>query len=339
MLSNTEKVVYKLINSDFQMLYEIYFLNSKLNNTLYCLSFNGYYGMIIDGSTKWMLKVRQLKSKVPQMSNQQKIYYNHLRQSIKFWDMSYEDYINNMTVAYKKSESYFENQTSTIARILKVFDIYGVAYFNKVPIGNTIHYSMVLPSFDYKTFKLDKQYTINVNEYAGMLIGNADINLNDSFVDCSNIEITAKDRGGIKKLGIEKDTRLFFLFNLACLINFNLYGLKPLKKPFLPSILRINYILYYYINTVLKDVNKDNQTDFFIDTQYIDDLFRNCMAHYGIGNLLKQNEVDLNDPFGGLTQKVFKIDYVVLNKKIEDNLEALLNQINGHIEKKLKLKK
>lgn len=338
MLSNTEKVVYKLIQLDFELICEIYFRNDELTNTLYTLSFNGYYGMIIDGSTKWMLKVKELKSIVPQISTQQKKYYNHLRQSIKFWDMSYDDYIENMTAVYKDSESYFANQTSSIARILKIYDVYGVAYFNKEPIGNTIHYSMVLPSFDYKTFTLDKEYVINLNEYAGRLIRNTDIKLNDSLVDFSNIDITAKDRGGIKKIGIEKDTKLFFLYNLICLISFNLYGLKPLKNSFLPSILRMNYILYFYLDTILEEVNIDNKTDFFIDSQYIDTQFRNCMAHYGIGNLLRQDEVDLNDPFGGLTQKIFSMDYVLLNKKIEANFETLLKQIYSYLENKLKIK-
>jgi len=294
--------------------------------------------MIIDGSTKWMLKVKDLKSKVPKISSQQIKYYNHLRQSIKFWDMSYGDYIDKMKEVYKDSEIYFAKQTSSIARILKIYDVYGISYFNKEPIGNTIHYSMVLPSFDFKTFKLDKEYVINLNEYAGRLIRNNNINLHDSFIDFSDIDITAKDRGGIKKIGIEKDTKLFFLYNLICLISFNLYGLKPLKNSFFPSILRMNYILYFYLDTILKEVNIDNKTDFFIDSQYIDTQFRNCMAHYGIGNLLRPDEVDLNDPFGGLIQKKFGIDYVLLNEKIEENFETLLKQIYSYLENKLKVK-
>lgn len=339
MLSNTEKVVYRLIKLDFEMLCIIYFGNDKLNNTLYNLSFNGYYGMIIDGSTKWMAKVKGLKSGVPKISSQQRTYYNQLRQSIKFWDMSYYDYINRMAEVYRYTENYYRNQTSLIAKKMKIYNVYGVSFINNEPIGNTIHFSMVIPSFNFNTFELEKEYVINLNEYAGKLMRNNKVNLNESFAGFSNMNITAKDRGGIKKIGIEKDIRLFFLYNLKCLICFNLYGLKPLKKSFLPSILRINYILYYYLYSILEDVNIDNKSDFFVDSQYIDTRFRNCMAHYGIGNLLRQDEVDLNDTFGGLTQKIFSMDYNLLNEKIEENLEVLLEQINSYLENKLKVKK
>ena len=51
------------------------------------------------------------------------------------------------------------------------------------------------------------------------------------------------------------------------------------------------------------------------------------MAHYKLGVVLKKDELLYEDLLFGLTQKYFKLDYLIVKKGIMQELESLACQI------------
>lgn len=60
-------------------------------------------------------------------------------------------------------------------------------------------------------------------------------------------------------------------------------------------------------------------------------IFRNCMAHYGIGVVLSQQEVIETDLFGGLTQKIFGEEWISIKDSIINELRKLSEQISNYL--------
>ena len=98
----------------------------------------------------------------------------------------------------------------------------------------------------------------------------------------------------------------------------------------IPAKLRLSYIQYYYLAMQLSALNEMFKHSFYLNPEWIDSQHkvRNCMAHYGLGVALKQNEVDENDLFGGLTIKYFKKDWITLLELINAELVSLAQQIS-----------
>ena len=81
----------------------------------------------------------------------------------------------------------------------------------------------------------------------------------------------------------------------------------------------------------MKELNTVNKTKYFIDSSLQDRNLRNCIAHYGLGQILGEQEIIDNDVMKGLTQKVFGMDYYTCKKKLYNCLGDLANQIKENI--------
>ena len=68
-----------------------------------------------------------------------------------------------------------------------------------------------------------------------------------------------------------------------------------------------------------------------IDKSLQNRLLRNCFAHYGLGQLLKENEIVDKDILKGLTEKVFNMDYFSCKNLLYKCLGDLKNQIEEQI--------
>ena len=55
------------------------------------------------------------------------------------------------------------------------------------------------------------------------------------------------------------------------------------------------------------------------------------MAHYGLGSVMKSEDIIPNDMLGGLTQKVFSLDYFETKDFIYSQLEILSQQLELHL--------
>ena len=88
---------------------------------------------------------------------------------------------------------------------------------------------------------------------------------------------------------------------------------------------------YYYICNFLEELNIANKTNYYIDKELKNKSLRNCFAHYGLGQFLKETEVNEKDILKGLTEKAFNMDYYSCKKLLYKNLKELENQIEEKI--------
>ena len=59
--------------------------------------------------------------------------------------------------------------------------------------------------------------------------------------------------------------------------------------------------------------------------------FRNCLAHYGLGQYLSESDLIDDDVLKGLTNKAFNINYSDAKEKLYFYLIELINQIKAEI--------
>lgn len=69
--------------------------------------------------------------------------------------------------------------------------------------------------------------------------------------------------------------------------------------------------------------------NFKIDTSLMNRDFRNCLAHYGLGQYMKETDIVKDDVLFGLTQKAFGENYF----ETKVILFEIMKQLAEHIEK------
>ena len=95
--------------------------------------------------------------------------------------------------------------------------------------------------------------------------------------------------------------------------------------------MRFLYIQYYYSVPIIKEYNIKTGANIYIDSSWISDKFRNAMAHYKVGVALKTDEIIIDDPLFGLTQKFFSCNYFTLKSTIKTILESVAQQIKDQL--------
>ena len=78
-------------------------------------------------------------------------------------------------------------------------------------------------------------------------------------------------------------------------------------------------------------MNACQRTNYYIDSSLQDRNFRNCLAHYGLGQFLKENEIVDDDIMKGLTYKAFNMDYHSSKQLLYKYLSDLSEQIKADI--------
>ena len=58
---------------------------------------------------------------------------------------------------------------------------------------------------------------------------------------------------------------------------------------------------------------------------------RNCMAHYGLGQVMTETDIIHNDLMGGITQKLLGIDYEAAKRATYYELKRLADQIKAYL--------
>lgn len=59
--------------------------------------------------------------------------------------------------------------------------------------------------------------------------------------------------------------------------------------------------------------------------------FRNCLAHYGLGQYLNESELNSDDILKGLTQKAFDLDYLSTKNKLYSILDNFVIQLKNYV--------
>jgi hypothetical protein len=114
-------------------------------------------------------------------------------------------------------------------------------------------------------------------------------------------------------------------------------GVKEFMDPInklieeIPQKLKFAYLQYYYLCDFINELNARNSTSFYINDCLRNRNFRNCLAHYGLGQYLSESEIIADDMLKGLTNKAFKKTYHETKMELYEILKNLTEQIKTKI--------
>jgi len=328
-LNIVQKTAYELIQADARFLYtltDILQNAQNISSNYICMSLP-YIGLFTEGTEQWCKKVGL---HAPHFNPSEKTFYMQLRQGHKLFGKSYEDYTALLFEKFTESENYFYSIRRLREKILGYYNV-GIDLCNGEFCGNTILCSMYIP---IKTLG---------NEDAGPWIRDMSIVAGKlaASIGCKEIPIYRYNDNLIvkcKNYHFYKDSPLkmnddfgFLLFSILCSINYVIEFIENYFIDEIPQKFKFAYLQYYYLCRFIIELNAQKNTDFYIDNCLYDRNFRNCLAHYGLGQYVKEDEIIPDDILKGLTSKAFGKDYLTTKVKIYEILKSLAEQIKQTI--------
>lgn len=325
-----QSISFFLIQTDLRFIYTV--LNkTEIIGENYFVALMPYLGLITDGAENWVKSYNnssKQKLQLPLFDKEQQKYFHTLRGTIKLWQNDYNTVYDLLKSFYLESDSYFSSACKPIEKHLHLYDIFGVYIANNKCCGNTILGSYYVPGFHFEKDVGDLVYKMGV--FCGRYINR--FNATSSYKTSEKNMYIDKNYGRCSNspFGNAYNDR-FVLFSLLCQINFVIECVEKLIIEEIPTKLRFEYILYYYLNSIIPQINDKLSTNFVIDNQLYSDGFRNAMAHYKMGVALKPSEIVDNDPFFGLTQKYLSCDYYTAKKYVFNTLVDISNQLEEYL--------
>lgn len=219
--------------------------------------------------------------------------------------------------------------------------------------------------YNTKILKHDdmEMYSLNYGFYLGQLASF----FNEFLIDFPANIVNYKDinyRIQYQDFNTFRDTKIFpideneritklYILHLLSMVNSILYFLKPIIYENLLVLLRLEYILYYYVvkslNSLYKYLDKNNLITPKIIKYYnklnlnnknlFNSNFRNCMMHYSFKNP-KNNEplinIKLEQPYFGIIEHFFNMTISDFEYELHNNLtnisDILKNWLNLPLE-------
>lgn len=329
--NSVQKAAFSLIKQDLQYIYTV-IKHIKPDESNYIPSMLPYLGTIIDGAEDWVKAINnssKYKLQIPLFNPSETIFYEQIRNSIKMWQQDYSKTYELLENAYRESDEYFGSVCKPIAKIHKLYDIYGMDTINGAICGNTILCRYYSPFFSYS--ENNGEYVKTMSQIGGRYIRL--FNAMDDFPIDDKLKFDIKDYGGFVKSPVGNDFGdKFVLMSILCQINFLLYGIDKWIKNEVPTKLRFGYLLYYSLINTIEQINEKLDITLKIDRGWKSDKFRNAMAHYKLGIVLKEKELRMDDMMFGLSEKIFGEDYYIVKASIYMELKELAKQIGNFLE-------
>ena len=329
MLNPVQKAAYELIQADARFLYTLTVIqrNAKNISSNYIMMSQPYIGLFTDGAEQWCQK---LGLGAPQFTDTEKTYYTALRQSHKLYEMSYSDYLSALMEKFKASDDYFYKIRRLREKLLGYYNV-GTDLCNSHFCGNTILCALYTP-VDTLNDKEIGPWIRDISVVSGKLAGFFDCKNFPPYNYDNNILVKYEDYHFYKNCPLKNKTELgFLLFSILCSVN---YAIKFIDQYFIeeiPQKFKFAYLQYYYLCNFIKELNEANDTNFHLDDSLKNRSFRNCLAHYGLGQFLSESDLMVDDPLKGLTNKVFNMDYFLTKEKLYCFLQELSDQIKAEI--------
>lgn len=327
-MNRVQQLAYSLIEDDAKFIYTLCFAHDSLKNN-YIVMALPYIGLFTDGAEQWGKKVG-LSS--PLFSEKEKKYYTYLRNSSKLLSLTYDEFYKKLFLEFKYSDNYFYQIQSWIEKNFLGYRNVGVDFYNGIPCGNTILCGIYTP-FNPLHQNVDGNEIKKLSEFAGRITG---FYINSDFPKL-NIDNTATvktaDFHFFKKCPLKHYATFdsFCLYSILCAINYNLYFIECFTSNNFTFKLRAAYLQYYYLLSLLPQINRKLNTNFFLSDKWFNPNFRNCMAHYGLGQVMNDTDILTDTIMGGLIEKVFHMDYYTFKRLIFKELALLKAQLEQYL--------
>ena len=320
-LRKVQKAAYLLMREDARFLFslvDLYKNGCNLDDNYVCMSLP-YIGLFADGAEQWCRKVGM---NVPRFSQEEKEYYSYLRASIKALERGYDDYISSLSSMLQKSDEYFKGIRLTGQEAY--FNI-GADLFMGKYCGNTI----LCASYNkYDCFEDEVGPRLrDISVVAGKIAAALEC---DRFAPYRHSDEKAIFRDYHfflnSPLRLNNDIGLL-LFSIMCAVNYAIVFIENFYVDEIPQKFKFAYLQYYYLCEFIPQVNEQAGIDIEIDTSLMNRDFRNCLAHYGLGQFMKESDIINNDVLYGLTNKAFGKNYSETKKCLYNILQHTIEQI------------
>ena len=328
-MNKVQQAAFDLIHEDARFLYAITHIMQNATNissNYVCMSIP-YIGIFADGSEQWCKKVGL---SFPTFNQEEKNFYTQTRQGHKLFDKNYAEYKQLLLSKLAESDNYFYSICSLREKIFGYYNVGTDVYDNKF-CGNTILCSMYIP---IKTLGNDKAgpWLRDMSYIAGSLAAHFGCTELPVYKYNDSLVVEFKDYHFFKSSPLKMNTDLaFILFSVLCSTNYVIEFIENYFVEEIPQKFKFAYIQYYYLCNFIKELNAINGTTFYINDSLKDRNFRNCLAHYGLGQYLSDSDLIEDDVLKGLTNKAFNLDYSVAKDKLYFYLTELTNQIETKI--------
>lgn len=330
MLNKVQMAAYDLIQSDARFLYTIVHIYNNAENieSNYIMMCTPYIGIFTDGVEQWCKKIG---AHAPVFNKAEKEFYTALRQSHKLFEKAYEEYTLLLLGKLRESDKYFYDIRSLYEKFFGYYNV-GVDYCNGEFCGNTILCAMYMP------FKLLgnenagiqlKELMAFTGEISAYILG---MDIYPYSYDDKKVIARYQDYHFYQNCPIKLKNDLgFVLFCILCSINYVIEFIDKYFVEEIPQKFKYAYLQYYYLCDFLEELNAANKTNYYINKSLQSRSLRNCLAHYGLGQFLKEQEIVDEDIMKGLTNKAFDMDYYICKNQLYKYLRDLGQQIKNDI--------
>lgn len=327
-LNKVQQVAKELIASDAKFIQTLFFMdkneNKKFNN--YIIMFFPYLGIFVDGAEQWAKKVGM---PAQSFTNEEKVYYETMRLGMKIFENDYETLKVKLGSKLTESDNYFKSISNFWDWLRGYHYNVGTDLYKGIYCGNTILCSVYTPF--YKIANKDGEKIKKLGEVAGKLT--VDFNKNVEIMNHQELSILRYKDYNYNKSNFIKVNNFygFILFCILCSINYVIVFIENFFIDEVPQKLKYAYLNYYYLCNFIEELNLKLKLHIIIDKSMYNTGFRNCLAHYGLGQFLKESEIINDDLLKGLTQKAFNLDYNNTKERIYIILKNVVAQIENII--------
>lgn len=329
MLNDVQKAAYELIQADARFFYTLTFINKDVRNisSNYIMMSQPYIGLFADGAEQWCRKVGL---SAPKFTDAEKEYYTKLRQSHKLYEMPYSNYLLALMEKFEISEKHFYRIRSLLEKLFGYSNV-GIDKCNGYFCGNTILCALYTPA-DILGDNNIELWIRNISVVVGKIAGFFDCQEFPPYNYDDSILVQCKDYHFYNNCPLRvKSDLAFLLFSIVCSVNYVIKFIEHYFTEEIPQKFKFAYLQYYYLCDFIKELNIANGTSFYINDSLKDRSFRNCLAHYGLGQYLSEDELIKDDILKGLTNKAFGMNYSDAKDRLYFYLTELTNQIEDEI--------
>jgi hypothetical protein len=322
--NRVQKAAFELVREDSRFLLTLVdiFQNAKNVNNNYISMTIPYIGIFVDGAEQWGRKVG---FQIREFSREEKEYYSIIRGGHKLYEYSYDDLKTILQNKMNESNDYFYNVRSALEKIIG-YRNFGVDKVKGQYCGNTILCAAYNPFSPFDSASGPK--IKKLSEVAGNL---AIFYCGDTVMPYKyshTLAVTYDDFHFNKKSPIKINSfDGFILFSMLCNINYAIVFVENFFTEEIVQKFKFAYLQYYYLCKFVKEFNTNTDYELVLNDSLCNKRFRNCLAHYGLGQFLEECDLKDDDPLKGLTIKAFNLNYIDAKKRIYEYLTDLASQI------------
>ncbi|MGG7153050.1 hypothetical protein ACQPUR_20735 [Clostridium neonatale] len=330
-LNRVQNVAFELICKDalfLLTLVDIYKNCKNINNNYISMAIP-YIGIFADGAEQWGRKVGL---NINKFTDEEKVYYSTIRNGHKLYEKSYLELKDKLQEKFNESNEYFYNARSALEKIIG-YKNFGVDIVKNKYCGNTILCASYIPfsQFDSNSgFRLQKLSKV-AGRISAFYCGKTAMPYTyNQFLICTYKDFHFNKNSPIKIESFDG----FILFSILCSINYVIIFIENFFTEEIVQKFKFAYLQYYYLCEFVKEINLNTDYELILNNSLYDTKFRNCLAHYGLGQYLKESDLKEDDLLKGLTIKAFNMNYRDTKNKLYKYLAECANQIEKVIFKR-----